>query len=223
MNSRILILSDNPELKEKLRANLMMLGYEVSLTTGSEVKEDLSQVMEVDLIVIDPEHPQIDGSRLCQIIRSKEDLRDIPVIVMMQEKELIRFDFSLGISDFILKPLSIDELEGRIRQALRRENKRDKSEVIRVGELVIDPINYEVTIRGKIVDLTLKEYELLKFLALNKGRVFSREELLERVWGFDYFGGTRTVDVHIRRLRAKLESEESLIDTIRGVGYRVNG
>jgi len=123
--------------------------------------------------------------------------------------------------DFVMVPVSVFELSLRIKRALKRAGYYDRTDTIRKGDLLIDPHTYEVSVHGARVDLTLKEYELLKFLAMRAGRVFTRDVLLEQVWGYDYYGGMRTVDVHIRRLRAKLEREgHTFLETVRGVGYR---
>ncbi len=126
------------------------------------------------------------------------------------------------MDDFITKPYDLREVEIRVKRLLYKTNTADSDETIRCGDLVIDVAKYEVAISGRPVMLTFKEYELLKFLAGNKGRVFTREALLNKVWGYDYYGGDRTVDVHITRLRSKLEgSNRTFIETVRNVGYRL--
>ena len=146
----------------------------------------------------------------------------LPLIAMVPEGRVAEIGVSSGISDFVLLPLRPAELVARARQAVWRTRSQEGSDVVRVGELVINPTRYEVTIRGRRIDLRFKEYELLKLMASNPGRVFTREALLNAVWGYEYFGGTRTVDVHIRRLRSKIEdSDHSFIETIWQVGYRL--
>ena len=126
-----------------------------------------------------------------------------------------------GVDDFVAQPWEATEVATRMKQALWRLNKIDSKELIKCGDLVIDLGKCEVFLSGKSVVLTFKEYELLKFLASNKGRVFSRDSLLSKIWGYDYYGGDRTVDVHIRRLRSKIEvSSHIFIETVRNVGYR---
>ncbi len=145
----------------------------------------------------------------------------IPVLALVPEKNLADFALTLGVDDFLLLPPKTGELAARIRQVLRRTRGLDSKNLIRTGDLVIDLDRYEVSMGGRQVLLTFKEYELLRLLASNPGRVYSRELLLRRVWGYDYFGGTRTVDVHIRRLRSKIEdAQHSFIETIWNVGYR---
>jgi DNA-binding response OmpR family regulator len=145
----------------------------------------------------------------------------LPVIVLVTERELDTYDTARRADDFALKPLNPTELTLRVQQLLRRLRGREGSETIHSDDLVIDQSRYEVTVSGHKVLLTFKEYELLRLLASNPGRVFSREELLSRVWGYEYFGGTRTVDVHVRRLRSKVEDANHVfIETVWNVGYR---
>jgi len=133
-----------------------------------------------------------------------------------------RFRFEFGADDFAIQSASMDEIEARLVMIARRTGRADEATVLKVGDLIINPENYQVYVHGRPLDLTYKEFELLKFLAQRPGRVCDRDMLLREVWGYDYYGGTRTVDVHIRRLRAKLGPEhEALIETIRNVGYRL--
>jgi DNA-binding response OmpR family regulator len=128
-----------------------------------------------------------------------------------------------GLDDFLLAPYIPAELAARLKLLLWKHNRVDAEQLIKVGELVVDQANYAVYIAGQPLELTFKEYELLRFLATHRGRVFTREALLNQVWGYDYYGGNRTVDVHIRRIRAKLGTPyEDLVETVRNVGYRFN-
>ena len=130
---------------------------------------------------------------------------------------------SAGLDDFLLAPYLPAELVARLKLLLWKHNRVDAEQLIKVGELVVDQANYAVYLAGQPLELTFKEYELLRFLATHRGRVFTREALLNQVWGYDYYGGNRTVDVHIRRIRAKLGSPyEDLVETVRNVGYRFN-
>ena len=149
------------------------------------------------------------------------DSLKLPVIALVSPEILSDFDLALGISDFVVIPPDADELVARVKLTLYRNRDQEGDDVVRVGNLVINPSTYEVSLRGKRVNLRFKEYELLRLLATNPGRVYSREALLSSIWGYDYFGGTRTVDVHIRRLRSKIEdAEHPYIETIWNVGYR---
>lgn len=160
------------------------------------------------------------------VIEAEEALRScrqmhLPVMALVMERELDTDNIARGADDFALKPLNSTELRLRVQQLLRRLRGRQGSETIHSDDLVIDQSKYEVTVSGHKVLLTFKEYELLRLLASNPGRVFSREELLSRVWGYEYFGGTRTVDVHVRRLRSKVEDANHVfIETVWNVGYR---
>ena len=145
----------------------------------------------------------------------------LPVIALVSPEMLLDFDLKLGVSDFVVSPPDTDEIVTRVKLTLHRNRNEDDDDVIRAGSLVINPSTYEVSLRGKRVNLRFKEYELLRLLATNPGRVYSREALLSSIWGYDYFGGTRTVDVHIRRLRSKIEdADHPYIETIWNVGYR---
>lgn len=145
-----------------------------------------------------------------------------PILVVVSEDQVTRFRFELGADDFVLTSAPAGEISARMDGLIRRSGHGDSPAVVKVGDLTVNPENYQVYVRGRPLDLTYKEFELLKFLAQRPGRVCDRDLLLREVWGYDYYGGTRTVDVHIRRLRAKLGSEhEALIETIRNVGYRL--
>jgi DNA-binding response OmpR family regulator len=145
-----------------------------------------------------------------------------PLIAIVNQDTISTFHFDAGADDFLLQDASVEEISARLALVGRRSGYGDEATVLKVGELIVNPDNYQVYVRGRPLDLTYKEFELLKFLAQRPGRVCARDLLLREVWGFDYYGGTRTVDVHIRRLRAKLGAEhEALIETIRNVGYRL--
>ena len=144
-----------------------------------------------------------------------------PVIALVPERHVAGLDAALDIEDFIMSPPNLAELATRANRVLRRTRPQESDDVIRLGDLIINPTTYEVSLKGRRVNLRFKEYELLKLLATNAGRVYTRESLLNIIWGYDYFGGTRTVDVHIRRLRSKIEdADHPFIETIWNVGYR---
>jgi DNA-binding response OmpR family regulator len=145
-----------------------------------------------------------------------------PLIAVVDETTVAQFRTETGADDFVMAHASAAEIAARLRAAARRAGHGEQASVLRAGDLTVNPDNYQVYVRGRPLDLTYKEFELLKFLAQRPGRVCDRDLLLREVWGYDYFGGTRTVDVHVRRLRAKLGPEhEALIETIRNVGYRL--
>jgi two-component system, OmpR family, alkaline phosphatase synthesis response regulator PhoP len=144
-----------------------------------------------------------------------------PIIAILTRDQLDNLDPAVAVDDFVLAGASAEELCARVRQLLFRRHGVDSRNLLVLGDLVMDLANYTVQISGRPVELTYKEYELLRFLATNRGRVFTRETLLNRVWGYDFYGGARTVDVHIRRLRAKIEDRHApFIETVRNVGYR---
>ena len=177
----------------------------------------------VDALLIDGRRDLPAVRSLCRLIRTTGI--DIPVILVTTEGGLIAVTAEWGVGDVVLETAGPAEVEARLRLASGRLDallgRSDSQESITAGELSIDEGTYTAKLRGKSLDLTFKEFELLKYLAQHPGRVFTRAQLLQEVWGYDYFGGTRTVDVHVRRLRAKLGAEnESLIGTVRNVGYR---
>jgi len=146
------------------------------------------------------------------------------LLALLSPQQLGDFQPVPGLADFLLRTATAEELLARLRQALSRNIATDSEEALRSGDLAIDVANYKVFVAGRQVELTFKEYELLRFLASNADRVFSRDALLNQVWGYDYYGGARTVDVHIRRLRSKIEdAHHTYIETVRNVGYRFLG
>jgi DNA-binding response OmpR family regulator len=173
-----------------------------------------------DLVVIDATRDLSRAQALCRRLRAVGD--HVAILVVMPEAGLAGLQRDWGASDFVLPAAGPAEVEARVRLLAQRPDAATPDAAIRVGELVVDPVSYQVRLRGHPLDLTYKEFELLRFLAARPGRVSTRAQLLQEVWGYDFFGGTRTVDVHVRRLRAKLGAEhESMIATIRGVGYKL--
>lgn len=173
-----------------------------------------------DLVILDARHDLVGAKSLAKVLNTTG--MSCPLIVVLGEGGLPAINAEWGASDFILESAGPGEIEARIRTALGRGKLVEKPDTISASGVVIDEASYSAKVHGKPLDLTYKEFELLRFLAQHTGRVFTREQLLSEVWGYDYFGGTRTVDVHIRRLRAKLGDLESLIGTVRNVGYRFN-
>ncbi len=193
-------------------------GFILSLYQEPLIVEDIPLEESPDLIVLDlASMPAEDLSAFLQ--RCKEV--QLPVLAVVSQEHRSLLDPTLSVEDFIFSPLGDAELRTRVRRILWKTGSWDSGQVIRIGDLVIDQERYEIAVAGRRVILTFKEYQLLCLLATNPGRVYSREALLSRVWGYDYFGGTRTVDVHIRRLRSKVEDATHLfIETVRNVGYR---
>ena len=171
-----------------------------------------------DLIFVDARQDLASAKSLCKILNTTGVT--VPLILVLTEGGLTAVSADWGIDDAILVTAGPAEADARIRLALGRQALNSSSSKIQASGVVIDEASYSAKVHGKPLDLTFKEFELLRFLATHPSRVFTREQLLSEVWGYDYFGGTRTVDVHVRRLRAKLGDLESLIGTVRNVGYR---
>ena len=191
----------------------------LSCRAGSDMLEleDIAHQMTLDVVLLDLSAVGI-GAR--SVIEQVTQLQ-IPTLLMLDSTSLGQYDPAINPDDFIVAPLDTNELLARVGQIVFRRNGRATEQLIRVGELAIDLQSYEVTMGGRRISLTYKEFQLLTLLASNPGRVYTREALLNQVWGYDYLGGTRTVDVHIRRLRSKIEDPDHLfVETIWNVGYR---
>ena len=199
------------------RRSLEEDGYEVTLRTPGD--EGANTKYSPDAIIVDLAAAAEDAE-VKHILDARRRGDGPPVIALMEQNRLSSLDSDLALDDFLLVTASPQELSLRLRRALSRESEADTNSIVRSGELEIDLTAYTVHLGRRPVELTYKEYELLRFLATNAGRVFTREELLSEVWGYDFYGGARTVDVHIRRLRSKIEERHTFIETVRNVGYR---
>ena len=229
MFGKILVVDDEAAIAEIIQYNLTREGYEAKIAHDGKKCLDIVEKEDFDLIILDVMMPKIDGFTVLKEIRKE---KNIPIIMLTAKEEEVDkiLGLELGADDYVVKPFSMRELTARVKAILRRcdfemENS-ENPEVIEAGDLVIDLNKYEIKKRDKVIDLTLREYELLKFLASNKDQVFSREELLEEVWDYDYYGDIRTVDVTVRRLREKIEDKDKefkYILTKRGVGYYFGG
>ncbi len=223
----IFIVEDENHIQELLKYNLQANGYKVSIfDSGEAMLEECSKSVP-DLFILDIMLPGMDGLEICRRLREDIRAKNIPIIMLTAKSE--EFDkvlgLELGADDYIVKPFSVRELVARIKAILRRIDKFsiDDSEIITHGNITLDCARREVYKNGNLIEMPLKEFELLKLLMQNKGKVLSREILLEKIWGFDYYGETRTVDVHIRYLRQKIEDDDNnptYIETVRGIGYR---
>ena len=182
--------------------------------------DQLITAPDSDLILVDARSNLIAAKALCQLLRAMGS--STPLLLVITEGGLAAVSPDWGVDDVILDTAGPAEADARIRLTAGRLARTEASNTIRAAGVVIDEASYSAKVHGKPLDLTYKEFELLRFLAAHPSRVFTREQLLSEVWGYDYFGGTRTVDVHVRRLRAKLGDQESLIGTVRNVGYRFN-
>lgn len=225
---KILVVDDEEHIVELIKFNLEKNGYKVVTAFNGNDAIKLASDEKPDLIVLDLMLPGIDGIEICKILKRDENTEKIPIIMLTargEETDKI-LGLELGADDYVTKPFSVKELIARIKAVLRRSSEVNKKQesIIKIRDIVIDTEKHEVTKNGKTLELTLKEFEVLKILALNKGKVLSRDFLLDEVWGYDYYGETRTVDVHIRHLRRKIEDDDKdpkYIETIRGVGYRM--
>ena len=225
MDKKILVVDDEKSIADIIKFNLKKEGYMVELAYDGE--EAINKVYEVlpDLIVLDVMLPKKDGFQVLREIR--QEFKTPVLMLTAKEEEVDKvLGLELGADDYITKPFSMRELVARVKANLRRVEFSDgnlkDNNILAVGDLLIDLNKYEVRKRGQVIDITLREYELLKFLASSAEQVFTREQLLEEVWGYEYYGDIRTVDVTIRRLREKIEDKDGeykYIITKRGVGY----
>ena len=221
--AKILIADDDKNICELLKMYLEKEDYEVVTAGNGEEAIAKFESENPDLILLDVMMPKLDGWQVCRELRKKSEC---PIIMITAKGET--FDkvlgLELGADDYMVKPFETKELIARIKAVLRRYESKDKtsSEEVAYENLSVNLANYELKLNGKIIEIPPKELELLHFLASNPNRVFTREQLLEEVWGFDYFGDSRTVDVHIKRLREKLENVKGnwTLKTVWGVGYK---
>ncbi|MDD2370583.1 MAG: response regulator transcription factor [Firmicutes bacterium] len=217
----IYVVDDEKNIRELIEYNLVKSGYNVKCFENGQTFLDALSNTKPDLVCLDIMLPDFDGLELCKRIRANKRLFDIQIILLTAKTT--EFDTIIGLEsgadDYIHKPFSVNELLARVRAMLRRKNKiNTKIEDVGFGELSIDIEKRTVKIDGKLVDLTLKEFELLNLLASGSGKVYTRNELLEKIWGYDYYGDTRTVDVHIHSLR-KIIGDKYIL-TVRGIGYK---
>ncbi|MBM3119351.1 MAG: response regulator transcription factor [Chloroflexi bacterium] len=207
----------------ELHSGLTRMGFVCSVAdTGSNFSEELiNQVYDVLFVDIDGASAQTES-----ILGQLGKLRmtgHLPVIALVSDKGLGHLDSNLAIDDFVVKPWNLAEVVARARRAVKHAKNVQNNDLIKCGDLMLDVAKCEVSVGGRLLALTFKEYELLKFLAKKRGRVFTREALLNAVWGYDYYGGDRTVDVHIKRLRSKLGNSTSVyIQTVRNIGYKLS-
>lgn len=220
---RILAVDDEVHILELIKYNLESAGYEVDTAENGEDAVRMAKGKPYSLVLLDLMLPGMDGMEVCGVLRKDPQTRQIPIIMLTaksEEADKVK-GLKTGSDDYITKPFSVKELEARIDAVLRRSGETELEAAIEAHGVVIDPVKHEVRVAGNPVETTLKEYELLKLLILNKGKVLTRDIILDKVWGYEYFGDTRTVDVHIRHLRKKLDDKGEMIETVRGVGYKM--
>ena len=227
MEKKVLVVDDERPIVEILKINLQKEGYVVFEAYDGEEAVNRALTVEPDLILLDVMLPKIDGFSVCKKIREKSS---VPILMLTaREEELDKvLGLELGADDYITKPFSIRELMARVKANMRRNessfiDKKEKAEEeLKIGDFLFDFNRYELYKNGTLIDLTIREFDLIRFLASQPGKVFSRQNLLESVWDYEYYGDVRTVDVTVRRLREKVEndpSEPKVIMTKRGVGY----
>ena len=217
---RSLIIAQENKAGAELYKSLVENGLACSVTpyNNGVIETVANQRPDIVLLEMDEQLPDTETRELIQSLKKE---RSLPVIALIPREMLDGIDSQLDVDDFLTSPYDSKELVLRINRLIHRTRNFESSELIKCEGLVIDLVTCEVTVAGKIVELTFKEYELLKLMASHRGRVYTREALLDRIWGYDYFGGDRTVDVHVRRLRSKIEdSNYSFIETVRNIGYR---
>jgi DNA-binding response OmpR family regulator len=223
VKTNILVVDDEPDLLELIDTNLTAAGFNV--LTAASGREALRQARELrpQLILLDVMLPELGGLEVCKLLRHDPATRSIPIVMLTaRAAEIDRvLGLELGADDYVTKPFSVRELVLRIKKLLNRPAARESDAGhIQIGGLDIDPSRHRASFRGRALDLTLTEFKLVALLAERRGRVQSREQLLRDVWGYNNIIDTRTVDTHMRRLRAKLGPAAKLLDTVRGVGYR---
>lgn len=224
MDTKILVVDDDTNISDLLKIYFENEGYEVKTANDGAEGVNMFKMYEPDLVLLDIMLPKKDGWQVCREIRK---ISSKPVIMITAKGEV--FDkvlgLELGADDFVVKPFDMKELSARVKAVLRRyqaHTNQSDDEVIKFDNIEISLQKYELKLKGKSVDIPPKELELLYFLASNYNRVFTRDQLLDKVWGFDYLGDSRTVDVHVKRLREKLEgvSDAWVLKTVWGVGYK---
>ena len=225
---KVLVVEDEKSFVEALKVGLDREGFDVKVAEDGLTALELFRTFKPDLILLDVMLPKISGLDVCKEIRTESKVPIIMVTAKGEEIDTV-VGLEVGADDYITKPYRLREVVARMRSLLRRSNWSDETEavsegrVLTAGDVRVDTDKYQIEVRNKIVDFPLKEFELLLILLENVGRVLTRDVLIDRVWGFDYVGDTKTLDVHIKRLRAKVEKDPSKpqsIITVRGVGYK---
>lgn len=220
---KILIVEDEQKIARFLELELNYEGYEVEIANNGRDGLEKGKSEDVDLIVLDVMLPGLSGIEVCRRLRQSSD---IPIIMLTAKDDISDkvTGLDIGADDYMTKPFAVEELLARIRVLLKRANSNKEKtdpQILQIGKLKLNKNNYMVDYDGEIVDLTKKEFELLEFMMINKNIVLTREKILDKVWGYDYFGDTNIIDVYIRYIRSKIDQKYniSLIETVRGVGY----
>ncbi|WP_194763730.1 MULTISPECIES: response regulator transcription factor [unclassified Microbacterium] len=215
--AQVLVLTNAPVSEQVLPA-MELLSHRVRQIPAEPAQ--LVSAPDYDIVIVDGRHDLVGAKSLCRLLRAAG--QDAPLLLVVTEGGMSALSGDWGIDDVLLTTAGPAEADARVRLALARHEETAEPSRVQASGVVIDEQSYSAKLRGRPLDLTYKEFQLLHFLATHPSRVFTREQLLSEVWGYDYFGGTRTVDVHVRRLRAKLGDQEQIIGTVRNVGYRFN-
>ncbi|WP_101848546.1 winged helix-turn-helix transcriptional regulator [Zhihengliuella sp. ISTPL4] len=213
----VLVLTNAP-LSEQVLPALELLSHRTRQIPAEPAQ--LINAPEYDIVIVDGRHDLVGAKSLCRLLRATG--QDAPLLLVVTEGGMSALSGEWGIDDVLLATAGPAEIDARVRLALARRDEVAEPARVQASGVTIDEQSYSAKLHGRPLDLTYKEFQLLHFLATHPSRVFTREQLLSEVWGYDYFGGTRTVDVHVRRLRAKLGDQEQIIGTVRNVGYRFN-
>jgi DNA-binding response OmpR family regulator len=219
--NNVLMVTNETDRVRDLSTGLSRMGFSCTACMYADDVIEQDQRQSFQAVVIDISAISAQGDSAWRWFRKLKLRRMLPVIALVTPATLSAVAADHGIDDFIMKPWELTELSARILKLATKATRAKEDTMITAGDLSIDPVRCEVEVAGRLIALTFKEYELLKLLATNKGKVFTREALLNEIWGYDYYGGDRTVDVHIRRLRSKIEDPEHyFIDTVRNIGYK---
>ncbi len=219
-NIKILIVEDEDRMRRLIRDYLKKEGYNVIEAEDGKLALEKFFNDDIDLVILDIMLPEYDGWTVMREIRKKSNVPIIILTARSEESDEL-FGFELGADEYVTKPFSPKVLVARVKALLRRSNIFSEKDVLKIGSLKLDLNGHRVFNDGIEIKLTHKEYELLVYMAKNKGKALSRETILNGVWGYDYYGDLRTVDTHIKRLRLKLNGNSDIIETVRGVGYRL--
>jgi len=220
--SKILIVEDDPDIRELLRFNLEKAGYTLFLAEDGEKVLALARKHSPDIILLDLMLPGVDGLEVCRTLKKDPELQRIPIIMVTAKgEEMDRVvGLELGADDYVVKPFSLREVVLRIRKVLDRREKQTAPAILKADPLVLDLDAHTARLDDQLLELTATEFRLLTYLLRHRGRVQTREMLLDRVWGYSFEGYARTIDTHIRRVRKKMGEAQNLIETVRGIGYR---
>lgn len=218
---KILVADDESRMRKLVKDFLIKSNFEVlEAEDGSQALDLFYATKDIALIILDVMMPKMDGFEVCREIRQTSQVPIIMLTAKGDERDELQ-GFQLGVDEYITKPFSPKILVARVEAVLRRTNKEEETELLEYGGIVVDKTAHSVTIDGKPVDLSFKEFELLTYFMENKGIALSREKILNHVWNYDYFGDARTIDTHVKKLRSKLGNKGDLIKTIWGVGYKM--